>query len=101
MDLTNTQKPEIDLTDAQKTVVMYLLTMGFKRQVGREICRQLKIENLDEFSQLSDEQINGLTPPINFIHKRELIEARNNYCERYSCGLRLNMNVNPYYVCFS
>ena len=101
MDLTNTQKPAIDLTDAQKSVGIYLSTMGFTRQNIADIFGQLKIENLDEFSQLSDEQINGLTSPLKPIHKRELIEARNIYCKRYSCGLRLNMNVNPYYVCFS
>ena len=100
MDLTNTQKPEIDLTDAQKPVAMYLLIEGFMQRIIVEIFRQLKIENSDEFSQLSDEQINRLTDPIKPVHKRSLIEARNDY-NNDNTGRRLNMNVNPYYVCFS
>ena len=84
----------MDLTDAQKSVVIYLKTLDFTTKIALEIIKQLEIKNKHDFLKLTDEQIDGLLPPIYLIHKRLFKQA----LQESSPGLSFNMNVNPYYV---
>ena len=72
---------DIEITDAQKSVVIYLISKGFLKKIAVKIVQELKIKNSDEFAQLTDTQINNLTT-IKLWHKDELIRARNIYREK-------------------